>query len=234
LIVVLGLFVLFTIYAAKPGGATGFERGGPVSEVAHLWSSVLSFIALFVALVLAASIVGQEYREQTLGFLFTRPRPRSYFTWTSWGVGACELLGLVSGAVVATFGALAYESRYVYTWRLLAAILPLFVGAAAVYSMTYFLTVLVRNGEKGLSYGIGILVISFFLSMVAWQPSPWPWRLWHVRVLHFPSVLSLMSAGGDWAITPVQAFPLGRFVFYGLLALGFPVAAQLILQRREV
>jgi hypothetical protein len=143
-------------------------------------------------------------------------------------------LGLVVAAVLGTFGALICVSRHVYAWRLLGAILPLFVGAVAVYSMTYFLTILARSGEKGLSYGLGILVVSLFLPLVDLQLSPWLWRLSHGHALHLSSVLSLMWGGCGWVIAPEGGFPTGAFVFYGLLALAFPFGAQALLERAEV
>ena len=242
LIVILGVCIPFTIYAGRPGGATDFRRGGPLFGVGYLWSwvstvllqTLVPLIAMFAALVLAPLSVGQEYKEQTLGFLFTRPRSRRYLNWTCWSVGACEILGLVVAAVLGTFGALICVSRHVYAWRLLGAILPLFVGAVAVYSMTYFLTILARSGEKGLSYGLGILVVSLFLPLVDLQLSPWLWRLSHGHALHLSSVLSLMWGGCGWVIAPEGGFPTGAFVFYGLLALAFPFGAQALLERAEV
>jgi hypothetical protein len=143
-------------------------------------------------------------------------------------------LGLVVAAVLGTFGALICVSRHVYAWRLLGAILPLFVGALAVYSMTYFLTILARSGEKGLSYGLGILVVSLFLPLVELQLNPWLWHLSHGHALHLSSVLSLMWRGCGWVIALEGGFPTGALVFYGLLTLAFPFAAQLFLERAEV
>jgi len=242
LIVVLAVYVPYTILAARPGGPTDFLRGGPISGVAHLWSwvptllfqTLTPFIALFAALVLAPSSVGQEYQEQTLGFLFTRPRSRRYLNWTCWSVGACEILGLVAAAVLGTFAALICVSRYLYSWRLLGAVLPLFVGAVAVYSLTYFLTVFARSGEKGLSYAVGIVVVSFFLPLLEPRFNSLLSHVWHGHVFHLSSVLSVMWTGCEWAIIPSQAFPLAWLVFYALLAAAFPAIAQWVVERREV
>jgi hypothetical protein len=238
LILILGISVALTIIVAKPGGFGDFERGGPLPDVAHLWSWVttavlgafVTLIAVLAGLMLAPSSIGEEYREQTLGFLFTRPRRRRYLAWACWSVGACELLAMVAAGVVGTFATLTCLSGYVYTWRLLAATMPLFVGAVAVYSMTYFLTVVTRSGEKGISYGMGILLISLFLPMLEATLQ----RLWRVHAVYLPSVLSFMSAGCEWAITPIRAFPFAKLVFFALLALAFQAIAQIILQRREV
>jgi hypothetical protein len=241
-IVISAVCVLFTIYAATPGGRTGFFRVGPASDVAYLWSwvattllqALTTIIALFAGLVLAPSSVGQEYQQQTLGFLFTRPRSRKYLNWTCWSVGACEILGLIATSVLGTFATLVCVSRYIYSWLLLAAILPLFVGAVAVYSMTYFLTVYARSSEKGLSYGVGILVISCFLPLAQPQLNHVLSHVWYGHVLHLASFLSLMWTGCGWIIAPAGAFPIGALIFYALLALAFPMLAQLVLERREV
>jgi hypothetical protein len=43
-----------------------------------------------------------------------------------------------------------------------------------------------------------------------------------------------MFAGCEWVTNPAQTFPVGELVLYVVLALAFPVIAQLILERREV
>jgi hypothetical protein len=100
--------------------------------------------------------------------------------------------------------------------------------------MTYFLTVLARNGEKAVSYGVGIFVVSLSLPLVEPQLNRLLSHLWHGHVLHLPSVLSVMWAGCEWVIASAGGFPIGALVFYGLLALAFPAMAQSVLERREV
>jgi hypothetical protein len=228
LIVVTAVCVFFTIILATRGGPNDVQTS---AGVLRLWpfaaKAVLgmfgSILTLLAALTLAVSGMGEEFKGQTLGFLLTRPRRRRYWVWTCWAVGVCELGGVVLFAVVATFVALRFLSGYVYTWRLLAATLPLFVGAVAVYSLTYLLTVLARNGEQGISYGMGILLVDLFLPLAGYY--------WHV---HLSSVMDFMVAGCEWAASPTLAFPLGKLVIYTVVALAFPLAAQLLLERAEV
>lgn len=223
--------VLFTIILATHGPFITVGKRGPVAGGAQLWSQIATFILggvvsliiLLAALTLAVASIGEEYKEKTLDFLLTRPRRRRYWVWTCWSVGAGEILGLVVAGVVGTFGALTYISGYVYSWRLLATTLPLFAGAVAVYSLTYLLTVLARNGEQGLSYGLGILLIDLLLPVAGYY--------WHV---HLPSVMSFMIAGCRWTAIPKLAFPLGQFAIYAAVALAFLLAAQLVLERAEV
>jgi ABC-type transport system involved in multi-copper enzyme maturation permease subunit len=222
LIVITAVGVFFTIILRPIDVQTG--------SVVHLWSDVAdvlgyfcSILALLAALSLAAPGIGQEFKEQTLGFLLTRPRRRRYWIWTCWAVGACELGLVVFIAVVATFGTLSFVSGRVYTWRLLVATLPMFIGTVAVYSLTYLLTVLTRSSEQGLSYGLGILLIDLLLPVAGYY--------WHV---HLPSVMSFMIAGCRWTAIPKLAFPLGQFAIYAAVALAFLLAAQLVLERAEV
>jgi hypothetical protein len=106
---------------------------------------------------------------------------------------------------------------------LLATTSPLFVGSASLYSLTYFLTVLARSGEQGVSYGLGILLIDLFLPVAG--------HFWHV---HLSSVGSFILAGCEWATTPTLAFPHGKLIIYAVVALAFPLAAQWVLERAEV
>ena len=221
LIVITAVGVFFPIILVPIDVRTG--------DVAHLWSdgtSVLgvlcSILALLAALSMAAPSIGQEFKEQTLGFLLTRPRRRRYWVWTCWAVGVCELGVVIILAVVATFGTLCFVSGRVYTWRLLVAILPMFIGTVAVYSLTYLLTVLTRSSEQGISYGMGILIIDLFIPLVG--------LYWHV---HLSSVMSFVIAGCRWTASPKLAFPLGQLAIYAAVALAFPLAAQLVLERAE-
>jgi ABC-type transport system involved in multi-copper enzyme maturation permease subunit len=226
-------FIFFLIVIAAVGvfstiidGPTDVQTRG----VVHLWSDVAdvlgvycSILALLAALSLAAPSIGQEFKEQTLGFLLTRPRRRRYWIWTCWVVGACELGLVIFIAVVATFGTVSFVSGRVYTWRLLVATLPIFIGTVAVYSLTYLLTVLTRSSEQGINYGMGILVADLVLPIVG--------RYWHI---HLSSVGSFILAGCEWTTSHNLAFPFGKLIIYAVVALAFPLAAQLVLERAEV
>ena len=219
--------VRFSITINLARGGTIVGRGG----VVHLWSemawvilgTICSILTLLAALTLAVSSLGHEFKEQTMGFLLTRPRHRRYWIWTCWGVGVCELWGIVFLPVLATFAALRFLPGYVYTWRVLAAILPMFVGAVAVYGLTYLLTVVFRSGEQGISYGLGLVAVDLLLPMVMLN--------WH---FHLSSVMSFMIDGCAWATSPTLAFPIGKLVIYTVVALAFPLAAQLVLECAEV
>jgi len=231
LIAVFVLCLLVTIIIAKVEGLTGAKKGS-AGLVLRTWSvateGVLgicaSLFTLFTALTLGASGVGEEFKERTADFLLTQPRRRRYWIWTGWSVGVCELAVMVFLAVGATFGTLTYLTGYVYTWRLLAATLPLIVGGVAVYGLTYLMTVVAGNGRQGLSYGMGILLINLLL----------PFAVYYYSKVNFPSVLGFMLDGCKWVTSATEAFPIGGLVVWTVIALVFPVAAQLVLERAEV
>lgn len=213
-------------------GATAYSlKGSPAIRVPDLWAfggksmlgGGLSAIVLFGALSLGAGVIGEEFKEQTLWFLFTRPRPRRVWVWASWFVGGCELLVIILSAVVGIFAGLTYLSGYVYTWRLLAAILPLFAGALLVYTMAFFLTAVSRSGENGFTWGTGILFIDLLLPLAL--------RYWHFKV---SSVLDLMYGGCGWAVGPASAFPWRLVIICVVLTCALLLGTQMLIERREV
>ena len=217
--------------AAKMGGPAGFQERPYGTGVLGLWvfggrfllGGVLAVIILFGALSLAAGVIGEEFKEQTLGFLFTRPRSRRDWVWTSWFVGGCELLGVILSAVVGVYTGLTYLSGYVYTWRLLAAILPLFAGALAVYTMAFFLTAVSGSGENGFAWGVGILLIDLLLPLALYY--------WHIKI---SSVFDVMQGGCAWAVGPASAFPWRLVIICVVLTCALLLGTQMLIERREV
>jgi hypothetical protein len=54
---------------------------------------------------------------------------------------------------------------------------------------------------------------------------------WNVN---FPSVLGFMMAACKWATNASEAFPASALVLWAAIAMAFPFAAQLLLERAEV
>jgi hypothetical protein len=98
------------------------------------------------------------------------------------------------------------------------------LGGAVAYGLTYFMTLVARNGQQGLSYGFGILFIDLMLPVAAiYYPN-----------LHLPSVLGFMAGACQWFAGATRAFPAGSLVLWTAIALAFPFAAHLLLERAEV
>jgi ABC-type transport system involved in multi-copper enzyme maturation permease subunit len=229
-VALLALCVFFSYMQVK--FRFGMIGAGPPSSVSQAWSSATCFVlggvaslfTLLCGLVLGASSLGEEFKERTADFLLVRPRRRSYWVWTGWSVGVLELSAMVFLAAATTFGTLAYLTGHVQTWRPLATAVPLALGGAVAYGLTYFMTVVARNGQQGLTYGFGIFFINLLLPVAA---------IYHPN-LHVPSVLEFMVGACQWVAGRSKAFPTGSLVLWTAIALAFPFAAQLLLERAEV
>jgi len=230
---VIGISVLcvFVTYVNLRLQGEAFRRTF-VPDVAHAWSNTSAFVLgacaslliLIWALFLGASSLGEEFKEKTAEFLLVRPRRRRYWVWVGWLVGIVELSVIAFAAVVATFAALAYLTGHVPSWRPLAIALPLALGGAVVYGLTCFLTIVARSGQQGLSYALGILFIHLILPVAVSY-------YWKVDV---PSVLGFMVGASKWIVGIARTFPSGSLVLWSAIALAFPFASQLLLERAEV
>jgi hypothetical protein len=128
-------------------------------------------------------------------------------------------------AAAATFGTLIYLTGHVQTWWPLATAVPLALGGAVAYGLTYFMTVVARNGLKGLSCGFAIFFIDLLLPVAA---------SYYYPNVNLPSVLRFMLAACQWVAGAPKAFPTGALILWTAIASAFPFAAQLVLERAEV
>ncbi len=205
---------------------------GPSPSVSQTWSFVTSFVlggvgslfTLLWGLAMGASGLGEEFKERTADFLLVRPRRRAYWVWTGWMVGVLELSVMVFLTVATTLGTLIFLTGHLPTWRPLATAVPLALGGVVAYGLTYFMTVVARDGRVGLSYGFGILFIDLMLPVAA--------EYYHN--VNFPSVLGFMYGACKWVAGATRAFPTGSLVLWTAIALALPFAAQLLLERAEV
>jgi len=182
-----------------------------------------SIIVAFAALGLGASGVGEEFAQGTVEFLLTRPRRRRYFVWAGWAAGVATLLIMIALAVLASFVTLVYVMKSAGNWKLLATVVPLFVLGAVVYSLTQFMTALVKNGRTGLSLGLGIIVIDLLLPVAVRMR-------WEIAL---PSFVDVLEAA-KWATGPGTHFPVMVILGWSLAALAFPLATQFLFGRAEV
>lgn len=231
LLVPLCVILAATALLWNPKTGWSLVRGSSQARIAWVGQDVVrvslffwgAFFTSIASFSLGASGIGEEFRRGSLEFLLTRPRRRSYFVWTGWAVGVCELLIILSLAVLATIGTLFYLTGSVYTWRFLGVILFLFPGGAVLYGLTYFMTVLLRSSRDALGYSVVLLFMHLLLTVAVRQ-----W--WQVDL---PSLTDLLGSY-KWIIDAAVPFPAARVAGWGLIAAAFPVAAQLIFDRAEV
>lgn len=115
--------------------------------------------------VLGAMGVGVEFERGTADFLLTRPRSRRTFLWTSWCLGAAQILTLVLLAHTITW---LTRPDYSAAQPGLFSRHPLGLCTVTLllYSVTYLMTTLTRNGRNGT--GLSLAVITAYAGLHAW------------------------------------------------------------------
>lgn len=199
--------------------------------IPQLWSKTTEFVlgfygslfTLIWALALGSASLGDEFQKGTAEFLLSRPRRRSYWVWVGWSAGVCEMAVAAFVGVGGTLTTLTWLTGYVLSWRILAAALPITIGGAVIYGLAYFLTVMTRSGRKGLGYGIGIWFIHILL--------PGAVRYyWHI---HIPVVDQFIMQASKFIVTGSGSLHAWAYLGWTLVALAFPLASQLLLDRAE-
>jgi hypothetical protein len=215
-------FLVFLIIAAAimPIAAVACIGTGLLENFgSEAFRSTFEILTLFVALALGALGASEQFAGTTVHFLFTKPRSRAYFLWSGWLVGCAQLLALtivnlVVGAVTLShYGNNPFHSVLFgsVTARQLVAVLIL---GLYVYCLTYSLTVVLRNGLRGLGASMAIVFgIPFFAIAVRWR-----WKV------NFPIP----------AVPIERLSPLVSNIIWTLVALLFVFAAQLVIDRIEI
>jgi hypothetical protein len=172
-----------------------------------------------VALGLGTICAIQEFTEKTTHFLFTKPRSRAYFVWSGWVVGCIELLTIALVNLSAGWLTLAHYSKSPFRSVLLGSvreqdIVGILIYTLYIYGLTYSMTVMLRNGLKGLGASMGI---TFGLQAIAIAI-----RLrWNV-LFPIPPL-------------PIQGLPLILSnIVWILVGLLLVFAAQIVIERVEV
>jgi ABC-type transport system involved in multi-copper enzyme maturation permease subunit len=233
LILLVSTGVMFAWLAGTQPRGSG--HGAPRMTAADLWRGsllTLGFMIVgFAGLGLGASGVGEEFEQGTVEFLLTRPRRRRYFVWTAWATGAAALFIMVALDVLGSFATFVYVTESPSNWRMPVMIVPLFVPGAVVYSLTYFMTALLKNGRAGLSTSLGLFVLYCLLPVAL--NLPWVVDFLHRRI-DLPTPVDVLAGASKWATIPGAHFPLVTTLGWCLVALAFPLAAQFFFERAEV
>lgn len=242
----LGLLVLGAIVwlaAMAHANRIGHIAGDPgvlwMMEVGLTFA--LSYMcALIMAFVIGNNNVGSDIGKGAGDFLLTRPRHRRFFVWAGWIGGIVELVSLILITMVIVFGLGVVVTGAV--WRQVSSPLhytmadkgqsavlnvPLMLAtivltAAVIYGLTYFMSVILRSGQKGVVWSIAILfgysIGSALLKQFAGITLP---------SLSFADMHS--AASQAWYLAPHI-----QIIGWSVLALAFPIAAQISLDRADV
>ena len=182
--------------------------------------STFGLILMAVPLGLGAIGASHEFDEKTAQFLFTKPRSRAYFVWMGWAVGFAELLAVAAVNFLAGWATLSHYSKNPFHSTLNGSMtaqnfLDPLMFCIWAYCLTYSLTVLLRNGLKGLGASMAILFgLPFFAAAVRWR--------WHIDLPLVPGL-------------PFGSLPLAiSNIIWVLIAMLFVFAAQLVVERAEI
>jgi ABC-type transport system involved in multi-copper enzyme maturation permease subunit len=183
------------------------------------FSTTFGLILMAVALGLGAIGAIHEFAEKTAHFLFTKPRSRAHFVWVGWAVGFAELLAIATVNFLAGWATLSRFTKNpshsaVFGSMTVHTLLDPLLFCLWAYCLTYSLTVLLRNGLKGLGASMGIL-FGFPLFAVAVR-----WR-WHIHLPFPPQPIGNLPAAISGLI-------------WILVAILFVFAAQLVVERTEI
>jgi ABC-type transport system involved in multi-copper enzyme maturation permease subunit len=218
-------FVVFLAIAALPMPMAAFAShfGTVIRDAGPMaFQNTFMMVVTAVAYALATICAIQEFTDKTAHFLFTKPRSRSYFVWTSWIVGFTELLIVaavnlfVGWRVLAHYGVSAFSDGGPQSWNLVSpqSFIEAAIYACFAYALTFALAAILRSGLKGLGASLGLLA-GMVGASVALQMR---WKI-HLpvppqQIGHLPLALSECA----WV----------------MLALLFVLAAQLVVERAEI
>ena len=170
-------------------------------------------------LFLGALGVGMEFEKRTADFLLTRPRARRRLLWTSWSLGAAQIVVLVFVGCIFRLAGLGLRPAIGAGdfFRLLVALCTL---ALLFYSLTYLMTTLARNSRNGTA--LAILAFSGYEGLWAWL------HFWYQINIPFFSDLfehTFHSAAG-FSFTPVAGWLS--------VCLALMLVAQFAFERAEI
>jgi ABC-type transport system involved in multi-copper enzyme maturation permease subunit len=196
--------------------------------------------ALIMAFVVGNNNVGSDIGNGTGDFLLTRPRSRSYFVWTAWIAGIVELLGLILFTGVFVFGLSVLAAGPV--WRHVSSplhfsmsdkgesailsvplmLVTVILTAAVIYGLTYFLSVVLRSGQRGVVCSIAILFAYSITTSLLKQ----------FAGISLPSLNFTESSLHSSGVSHLA--PWVQMAGWTLLALAFPFTAQITLDRTDI
>jgi len=175
---------------------------------------------------------GDEFAHGTADFLLTRPRSRRYFIWTSWLTGALEILTIALVYVSVIFVTAIWVTRTVYTWKLLAMVLPIFILGLVFYSPVCLMTALERSGRKGYGSGLGLMIL--YSLLIALFRARWGIHLPTPTALMRPFWNMVNGATGIHTWAAASQSVIAPMIGWSLFAVGCPLLAQLYIERTDV
>jgi len=232
--VLVGL-LLWAVLKIPLGALAGGNRDpGSPAEIYLFVAAILTFPLAFLGWQFGTFGVGHDLSWGSGSFLFSRPRSRAFFVWSDWGFGMAQLLSLVIAAnavlalavyrVASGSGPILLAGEPVSMFSIfclhcMAGLL--FIGL--LFGLTYFCSILVKR--RGLVLSIGV-VLAYLIakSVVKYK---WP----SITLPDLTLTEFSMTPDGPPAFADHLAIAIA---LRAAVALAFPVAAQMLLQTRDI
>ena len=226
--------LLWAVLKIPVGSLVRGQHDSGVAGIYLIVAGILTLPVAFFALKFGSFGVGRDLGEGGGSFLFSRPRSRAFFVWNDWGFGMAQLLLLIvaanlvlalavrraasdSGPILLSGGPVSFLS--IFCLHCAAGLLL----AGLFFGLTYFASVLGRG--HGVLLAIGVVLVYFIAKAVV--------------TYKWPSITLPDLTLTEFSMTPEG--PPGFADHLGLeialrsaVALAFPVAAQVLLEQRDV
>jgi len=193
--------------------------------------------ALVMAFIIGGNGIGADIGKGTGDFLLTRPRSRRYFVWAGWTSGVVELFSVLLFTVLFVFASNWYVLHW--QWNLVPSpmhfalgygkfldvplmLATIFLSAGVMYGLTYFFSVVLRNGPRGIVWSLAIVLGYAFIAI-------------NLEIYKHISLPGLMLS--ELASQPIKHWylaPVTQAIGWTVVALAAPVAAQFALERSDV
>ena len=198
-------------------------------RVARIWNGgtdntlALSLvIMLFAAADLGALALGEDTKRRELDFLLTRPRPRSYFVWTSWLAGVGELIPLLVIPGATSILVMFYMTHVVLAGPMLRMEGVIFAMAAAMLALVFLLATLTGQAQNG--FQIAGFVIFLYAGFNYARNEVWFNPDYHPRYY----------GAFDWYESSHQLFPYANLVFLIAATLALPLITHGGFKRKDL
>jgi len=236
LLVGLLLWAVLKIHVSALSSGPGDVSQQNLAQLYLVIAAPLTLLLGFLGLRFGSFGVGRDLGEGSGSFLFSRPRTYAFFVWSDWGYGMTQLLLIVlaANAVLAwAIHRIAPDTAVILMSRQPVSMLAIFclhctsglLLAGLIFGLIYFSSVLARRHGVQLAIG-AVLTFEFFKPVVQ-----------H----YWPQIILPNFTLTEFSFTLSPTMPVGFADHLGLsialratLALAFPIAAQLLLQQRDI
>jgi len=226
--------MLWAVLKISLGAAQHDGQDSNPAQIYMIMDGILMLPLAFLGLRYGSFGVGRDLGEGCGSFVFSRPGSRAFFVWSDWGFGMAQLLLIVVAAnsvLLLAIHRTAPGSGSILVSGVPVSLFSVFclhctaglLLCGLMFGLTYFSSVLLKS--RGVMLSIGFLMAYLVAKSVVSH---------YWRDVTLPN-LSLTEFSVSPSIDGAFAKNLGLIIALRAgIALLFPVAAQLLLQQRDI